>query len=154
MLVDVGAFVLVGGTSVRVGAIGVRVGLSLGARVIVGAMVSDVSVAEGRDARESVEVAPSVLVGTRMSALTEVLVEVLNSVETAWIVSTRSVLRVAVAVPPPVFGIKRSESYTFCADVPVNINGRPNPNPQVPRITIKIKSSIFFTAVVPFWIQQ
>ena len=110
VLVGEGSLVSVGGTSVRVGGIGVRVGLSLGRRVIVGSMVSDVRVTEGRDSRESVEVAPRVLVGARMSSLTEVFVAVLNNVETAWIVNARSVLRVAVAVPPPVFGINRSES--------------------------------------------
>lgn len=154
VLVGEGSLVSVGGTSVRVGGIGVRLGPSLGRRVIVGSMVSDVKVAEGRDTSESVEVAFSVFVGTMRSSLAEVFVAVLNNVETAWIVNARSVLRVAVAVPPPVFGINRSESYTFCADVPVNRNGRPNPNPQVPRITIKINNSIFFTAVVPFWMQR
>ena len=110
VLVGKGSRVLVGGASVWVGGNAVRVGLSLGRRVIVGSMVSDVRVTEGRDSKDSVEVAPRVLVGARRSALTEVFVAVLNNVETAWIVNARSVLRVAVAVPPPVFGINRSES--------------------------------------------
>lgn len=117
VLVGEGSLVFVGGTgvrvgasAVRVGATSVRVGSTLGRRVIVGARVTDVSVCEGIGVGENTELLTSVSVGVRVSAPSGVFVEVLKSVETAWIVNTLSVLRVAVAVPRPVFGMIRSES--------------------------------------------
>mgnify|MGYP003575057432 CR=1 FL=1 len=157
---------LVGGLGVRVGAIGVRVtggrGVKLGTRVSLGRCSTVGQLGVAVTARVGVEevVKGTGIVGSKVSVAAMVSVgrgvdvEVLNSVETAWIVSALSVLLVAVAVPPPVFGIIMSESYNLSAEEPVIMNGRPNPSPQVPRITIKINISIFFTAVVPFLLQR
>ncbi len=164
---------LVGGLGVRVGVTGVRVegasvrvaggrGVRLGTCVSLGrcSTVGQVAVAVTASVGVEEVVKGTVIVGSKVSVAAMVsagrgvYVEVLNSVETAWIVSALSVLLVAVAVPPPVFGIIMSESYNLSAEEPVIMNGSPNPSPQVPRITIKINNSIFFTAVVPFLLQR
>ena len=131
--------------------------VSLGALVIVGqvavGVAASVKVLEGVQVREAVSVDTGVAVGESVFVPVGLLVGVVNSVAKASMVMARSVLRVGVAVSFPVFGISRSSSYSFCADCPVTMNGRPNAIPQVAKRTRRTKNPIFFTSVVPFRLQ-
>ena len=131
--VAVGAGFVSRGTLVTVGQIAVGVG-------------PNVDVEEGVQVREAVSVKLEVALGKGVSVEVGLGVGVLNSVAKASIVFARSVLWVGVAVSSPVFGIIRSLSYSFCADWPVTMNGRPKAIAQVAIMMKKTKNPIFCTA--------
>jgi hypothetical protein len=93
-----------------VGGIGVRDGVAVGVGTV------------GENVRVKIEVA----VGSEVFVPVAVWVGVVKRSANAWIVISRSTLRVGVGEPPPVFGINRSESYSFCVAARDIMTGIPN----------------------------
>ena len=146
----VGRSVLVGGA--------IDVNVDLGGRVRVG----EVAVGEGEGVSvfdgvrvmvgegDEVNVKTEVAVDVNVLVTVGVFVGVVNIVANACIVSALSVLRVGVAVFPPVFGITRSGSYNLSEFKLETMKGKPNAMRQLLMRTTRIKKFLLFTSVVPF----
>jgi hypothetical protein len=65
-------------------------------------------------------------------------------------VISRSTLRVAVGEPRPVFGMIRSESYSFSVAARETMKGTPNGIAQAAMITSMIKNPLVLNTSVPF----
>jgi hypothetical protein len=122
----------VAGIGVRVG---VRVGVLEGERVKVG---------------DEVRVEVSVVVEVKVRVSSGVPVAVANRSAKAAMVIARSVLWVAVAEPSPVFGMTRSELYSFCAVALVTMNGRLKATIHTSSRIRTTEISIRFKDAVPF----
>ena len=125
---------MVGGMGVKVGD-GVRVGVFVPDAVTVGVKV---------------RVKVLVAVAVNVSLIVGVPVGVTKSSAKAAMVIALSVLSVGVSEPSPVFGMTRSELYSFCAVALVTMNGRLNATIHTSSKITTMESSIFFTERDPF----